>query len=574
MKILQYSILFLFLLGVTDQAISQQKRKIQYRADSLFFAKKDGESYRKLKNNVVFEQKSTTVYCDSSFFYPARNVMEAYGRVRIVDDSVTITSRRLLYDGNERKARLRDNVVYTRGERQLFTDFLDYDLETEVAHYFNNGKLVDTTNTLTSEIGYFYAQENYALFWSEVVLTAPNYVLEADTLRYNTITKIAYTYGPTEVTTDDGTILFSQASEFKTVSDQSQFVEGNIETRDYTLIGDELFFDDLRKYYKAIGNVRLIAKEKDIIITGEEGFYDKKNGLSKVFGHPLMKRILSQDTLYIAPDTFKVVADTFYVSADTLVSIESEYDSLKRILAYHDVKMFKEGLQGIADSVSYFLADSIIYFYHDPVMWNEKNQIEADTIFLEVSGNEIKTMHMIANSFMSQEDTITNFNQIKGRDMIANFEFNQIKTIDVDGNGELLYYALEEGDSTIMGLNKLFTSKMRMRFRDKKLINFSAYNNPDAQFIPPHEFTPEIQKLDGFNWRIGERPTLFEIAPYLDSIPRPHAIDSLQDMVKPVLPLKKDESIPIKRESQKNSGTNKEAAASQILLKKEPVNEQ
>ncbi len=568
MKLLQYSILFLFLLGAVPDLTAQ--KKIQYRADSLIVNKKNGETYRKLWDNVVFKQKSTTIYCDSSFFYPARNIMEAYGRVRIVDDSVVITSRKLFYDGNERKARLRDNVIYTRGERQLFTDFLDYDLETEVAQYFNNGKLVDTTNTLISEIGYFYAQQNYALFWNEVVLTAPNYVLEADTLRYNTITKVAYTYGPTEVTTDDGTILYSQGSEFKTVNDQSQFIEGNIETQDYTLIGDELFFDDLRKYYKAIGNVKLIAKEKDIIITGEEGFYDKKNGLSKIFGNPLMKRILSQDTLFMEPDTFRVVADTFYVSADTLVSVESEFDSLKRILAYHDVKMFKEGLQGIADSVSYFLADSIIYFYHDPVMWNEQNQIEADTIYLEISANEIKTMHMITNSFMTQEDTISNYNQIKGRNMIADFEFNNIKTIDVDGNGELLYYALEEGDSSVMGLNKLFTSKMRMRFRDKKLINFSAYNNPDAQFIPPHEFTPEVQKLEGFNWRVEERPTLFQLAPYLDSL---NQLGPIED-VKPMLPLQKDESIPLKRESQKFPRSNQGAEASQILLKKEKAGEQ
>ena len=518
MKLLQYLIIFFFLIGPGIKVYAQEKKKIQYKADSLISERKGGETYRILWGNVIYKQKNTTIYCDSSVMNATRNSMDAFGRVRIVDDSVTITSRSLFYDGNERKARLRDQVVYTRGERQLFTDFLDYDLETEVAHYFNDGKLVDTTNTLTSNIGYFYARMNYALFWKDVVLTAPQYVLEADTLRYNTITKVAYTYGPTEVTTNDGTILYSQASEFRTVVDQSQFEDGNVETRDYTLRGDQLFFDDLRKYYKAIGNVKLTAKEKDIIITGEEGYYDKRNGISKVYGNPLMKRILNPDTLFITPDTFKLVADTFYVAADTMVSVESEFDSLKRILAYHDVKMFKTGLQGIADSVSYFLADSIIYFYHDPVMWNEKNQIEADTIYLEISANEIKKMHMIANSFMTQEDTISNYNQIKGRDMVADFEFNNIKTIDVNGNGELLYYALEEGDSTVMGLNKLFTSRMRMRFRNKTLINFSAYNKPDAQFIPPHELTAEIQKLDGFNWRADERPRLYELAPYLDSL--------------------------------------------------------
>lgn len=568
MNLLQYSIIILFLCGLALESDAQGKKKIKYQADSLFFAKKDGESYRKLKNNVVFKQKNTTVYCDSSFFYPKRNVMEAYGKVRIVDDSVNITSRSLVYDGNDRKARLRQNVIYTRGERRLYTDFLDYDLETEVAHYFNDGKLVDTTNTLTSNIGYFYAQENYALFWKNVVLTAPTYVLESDTLRYNTITRVAYTYGPTEVTSDDGTVLYSQGSEFRTVVDQSQFVDGNVETQDYTLKGDELFFDDLRKYYKAIGSVELIAKENDIIITGDEGYYDKQKGISKVFGNPLMKRILNTDTVYLSPENFSVVADTFYVSADTMVSVESEYDSLKRILAYYDVKMFKEGLQGIADSVSYFLADSIIYFYDDPVMWNDKNQIEADTIYLEISSKEIKTMHMMDNSFLTQQDTISNFNQIKGRDMVADFEFNQIKTIDVDGNGELLYYALEDGDSTVMGLNKLYTSKMKMRFRNRTLINFSAYNKPDARFIPPHELTPELERLDGFAWRIEERPTLFDLAPYLaslDSLVKP----TLYEQAKPILPLEQDESIPIKKEPRRIPPPKSESPTSQILLNKE-----
>ncbi len=565
MKLLQYSILFFFLFGLSSVIEAQEKKKIQYQADSLFFNKKNGEAYRKLKDNVVFKQKSTTVYCDSSFFYPARNVMEAYGRVRIVDDSVVITSRQLFYDGNERKARLRNNVVYTRGERKLYTDFLDYDLETEVAEYFNNGRLVDTTNTLTSEIGYFHAQENYALFWKNVILTAPEYVLESDTLRYNTLTKVAYTYGPTEITSNDGTILHSQASEFKTIIDQSQFVSGSVETKDYTLFGDNLFFDDLRKYYKAIGNVKMIAKEKDIIITGDEGFYDKQNGISKVFGNPLMKRILNADTTYISPDTFRIVADTFYVAADTMVSVESEYDSAKRILAYKEVQIYKEGLQGIADSVSYFLADSVIYLYHDPVMWNEQNQIEADTIYLEISNNEIKAMHMIANAFLAQEDTITNYNQIKGRNMVADFEANQIKIIDVDGNGELLYYALEEGDSSVMGLNKLYTSRMRMRFQNKKLINFSAYGKPDARFIPPHELTAEIQKLDGFDWRILERPALFDIAPYLDSL----ILSPSNELIITNQPLEEDEVIPIDRESRELPPQIKSPKPSQILLKKE-----
>ncbi len=428
--------------------------------------------------------------------------MEATGHVRIVDDSTTITSRQLVYEGDERMAKLRQNVVYLRGERELYTDFLDYDLEGEIAHYFNKGKLIDTTNVLTSEIGYYFAKDEFAQFYKNVVLTSPDFVLKTDTLRYNTLTKVAYTYGPTQITSDDGTVLHAKGGEFRTVVDESDFVKGSIETRDYYLEGDELYFDDGEKYYKAVFNVKMTAKDEDVIITGDEGYYDRRNGISKVYGRPLMKRILEADTLYLA--------------ADTLVAIESKYDSARRILAHKNVKIYKEGLQGIADSMAYFNEDSVIFFYGDPVMWNNQNQITADTINLEISEDEMKRMNLRSDAFLVSEDSIENYNQIKGRNMIAHFVDNQIDRINVNGNGEILYFALEEGDSVLMGMNKIFCASMQIRFKEQKLSSFSVYTNPEAQFIPPHELTEEMQYLANFAWRETERPTLFEIAPYLN----------------------------------------------------------
>lgn len=502
LKILQYYTFLAFLFLLSTSAWSQSNERIKYKAVELEYVKKNGESFQKLTGNVIFTQKSTTVYCDTSYFYRKRNVMEASGNVRIVDDSIVITSKKLNYEGDQRMAKLRDDVVYREGERELYTDFLDYDLDAEIAHYFNSGKLIDTTNVLTSEVGYYFSLDDYAQFYTNVVLTAPDFTLYTDTLRYNTVTKIAYTFGPTKITTEDGTTLHAQGGEFRTVVDESQFIEGNVETEDYYLEGDELFFDEAEKYYKAISNVVLRAKDEDVIITGDEGYYDRRNGISKVYGNPLMKRILE--------------ADTFYLAADTLVAIESKYDSAKRILAYHDIKVYKEGLQGIADSMAYFNADSIIYFYNDPVMWNNTNQITGDTISLEVSEDEIKRMNLRTNAFLISEDSIGNYNQIKGRNMIAHFLDNQIDRIDVNGNGEILYFALEEGDSLLMGMNKIFCATMQIRFQDQKLSSFSVYTEPEAQFIPPHELTEDIQRLERFSWRENERPTLFEVAPYLD----------------------------------------------------------
>ena len=503
-KVKQLAILIC--IGLSVASFGQDK--VMYKAEgNMEVFKRNGEKVTRLVERVVFTQKNTTIYCDSAFFYRKSNSMEAFGRVRIVDDSVTITSRELYYDGNARQAKLRNNVVYIKGYNRLTTDNLDYNMDAEISHYFGGGKLQDTTNTLTSKIGYFYAKQHYADFEKDVILIAPDYTLKSNVLHYNTQTKVATTQGKTEIITQNGeTTLYADGGEFRTQLDQSLFVDGQVETPNNYLEGDDLFFDQKTKYYKAIGHVKLIAKEKDVIITGDEGYNDEVKQISKIYGNPVMKRIMDEDTLYI--------------SADTLVYIESNVDSLKRILAYNNVKLFKTNLQGLSDSAAYYLSDSLIYMYHDPILWSDNSQVEGDTIRIEIQKGTIHKMYLRKHAFLSSQDTLLNFNQIKGRDMTAYFLKGRINEVDVNGNGEVIYYALAEGDSITMGLNRILCSNLKLRFDKKTIRNISAYVKPEARFIPPHEFTAVVQKLDGFKWQGEIRPTLSQVLDGNSASPR------------------------------------------------------
>ena len=498
-KIVRFCLAALILLSSIHSS-AQKKDRIKYKADELYEFREKGQKIRRLIGNVVFAQETSTMYCDSSLYYVKENIMEAYGRVRIVDDSVTITSKKLIYDGNTRDSQLRENVVYRKGEQKLVTDFLDYNMDTEIGNYFNKGTLSDPTNTLKSETGYFYGQADYSLFWTNVVLDAPSYTLETDTLRYNSVTKEAISTGETVIITEDESILHADGGVFRTKLDQSDFIDGTIETTDYYMEADKLFFDDLKKYYDAKGHVKLTAKNDDMIITGDKGYNDDKNGISKVYGNAVMRRILEEDTLYL--------------SADTLVSIESEYDSAKRILAYPNVKVWRYNLQGLSDSAAYYLQDSLLYFYFDPIFWNHKNQIKGDTVVVEITEEEIKSMDLLQNSFLTSQDTLLNFNQVKGRTMHAIFEASEIHRIHVNGNSESVYYVLDENDPKdifTLGMNRILCSNITIRFRDQEVYNVSFYVKPEAKFIPPHEFTPEIQRLKNFSWRSDERPSLEDV---------------------------------------------------------------
>ena len=239
-------------------------------------------------------------------------------------------------------------------------------------------------------------------------------------------------------------------------------------------------------------------------IYGDDGFYDKNTGISKVYGHAYAARVTDDK-------------DTLFISADTLMSVENADPKKKRLLAYHNVRIFKKDLQGKADSLAYVASDSVLYFYKNPVLWTDENQMTADSIRILLEKKKISRIYLVSNSFVASVDSLKNFNQIKGRKMTAYFEDKNIHHVVVVGNGESIYFALQEKEeatgekkekfTVTSGMNKIICSNMRINFKAGKVNNISFYIKPDASFIPPHELKVEDTLLKGFQWRGTDRPT-------------------------------------------------------------------
>ena len=510
---------FSLMVGLSFPALGQNKIRVEH-ADRLKGggSDTDGNAFRKLIGNVILVQGTTRIYGDSVIYYPVRNFTEVFGDIVRVEegDSIVVTGGKLRYDGNQKLAEMRDDVVYKDPSITLYTDFLDYNMQENIAYYFEGGKLVDTTNVLVSQRGNYQTATHLAAFKDSVILTNPDYVMESDTLEYNTITKIVYTRGPTVITSKDGNVLNAEAgSEINTTDKQSVFGLGTIETEAYLISADQLFADRSNERYTATSNVKMISKEQDVIITGDSAFYQMQDGITKIFGNPVMRKVMEGDTLYMA--------------ADTLVSLEDSIPANERILAYPNVRIFRADLQGIADSLAYHIVDSMLYFFDDPVLWTDANQIEADSINLEIVNGKIHKMNARDNSFVVSTDTLKNFNQIKGRDMEAFFNEGAISKINIYGNGESIYFPLQ-GDSILMAMNRILCSDIYIYFKDNQLDKIKFDVKPEGSFIPPHEIKPENTRLEGFTWRGDERPTLQTVfEPVLKEGPPPINVE-----VKPV----------------------------------------
>ena len=471
---------------------------MKYQADDLEAGVLNGENYRKLKHHVLFSQENTKIFCDSAVFFTQKNIINAYGHVKILDgDSISITGNKLFYDGNTKNVQIRENVVYINGNKKLYTHHLDHEMKNRISHYFHNGKLQDSINTLVSKSGHFYASQNHAKFIGNVELTSPQYRLYADTLLYHTTTKIAITIGKTTVIYNDSTRVYSQGGEFKTIPEQSSLITGNIETKDYFIAAKNMFFDKKNKHYTASGNVKMNSKHENVTLTGDTAFYWKNKGYSKIFGNPIMKKILKKDTIYI--------------SSDTIIATEKQYDSVERIIAYNNVKIFSHSVQGKTDSLLYLRNDSLLIFYKDPVLWHANNQMTGEPIEMTIADGQLNTMYIKKKSFVINQDSLNNFNQMKGKDMKVFFINSNINTIHVNGNGQTIYFVIDESDSSLTGMNSILCSNMILRFQENDLDNISFYIRPESIFFPPHLITPKNMYLEDFKWRIKERPTLLDI---------------------------------------------------------------
>lgn len=487
------------LLTTVATAYAQKKVKLQ-GADILRQGKKGDVRFQRLIGNVVFVQNQTTIYCDSAHFYRKENSVEAYGRVRIIEgDSITITGSRLVYDGDEKTARLRRNVVFTKlRTATLYTNNLDYARRTNVAYYFNGGKLVDSINVLTSKKGYYNANSNLASFKGDVTVNNPDYTMYADSMQYNSRTKDIYFVSETTVINKDSSTMVYEHGVYNTVTRVSDLHHGVGESEDYIIESEEYDLDAIRNIARLRGNVVMKSKKEKLIIYGQSSDYMRNLGITKVYNKAFVAKI-TQDN------------DTLFMTADTLVSIDNEDETKKRILAYHNVKIYKRDLQGTADSLEYRAADSTIYFYNDPVLWTQGNQLTADSISMLIEKNTISKMFLVDNAFVISQDTLKNFNQIKGREMTAEFANENINRVLVQGNGETLYFVLNEDDLSFTGMNKIVCSNITIRFREGKVNNLSFYVKPEAQFIPPHELKKEQKTLKGFEWKAEGKPTRADV---------------------------------------------------------------
>ena len=485
------TIFFLLLLFVSAKGFAQEKKRVEILQAGDLVQSENLANAQRLINDVIIRHEDILMYCDSAYTYEGTNRVDAFGNVHINQgDTLHLYARKVFYDGDRSFAQAINDVKLVNTDVTLYTDTLDYDMNLNVGYYDCFGKIVDSTNTLTSKVGKYYLDNNEAHFTDSVVGYSDKYTIDSEDLRYNTKTEVINFKGPTTIR-DSVNTLYAEDGWYNTQSGEADLnLHPMVYNETQSIKAKQISYNKEDGDGYAEGNVHIEDYENRTIIQGNKVVYNDEKETA----------IATDSAVFISYNE----TDSLFLHADTLKSIPDTIDGENLVMAYYGVRFFRNDVQGVCDSLMYFTKDSLVQLHRNPVIWSEQHQLSADYIEMVQHSNAPNEMHLTKNSFIISKQDSGRFDQIKGKDMLGYIINGKLNHIDVDGNGQTLYYARDE--EAVIGLNRAESSNISIRFKEGKIHTIAFQKQPEGQLKPILKLEESEKTLPGFEWKIKLRP--------------------------------------------------------------------
>lgn len=447
---------------------------------------------------VQFEHQGADLWCDIAVFYKKENRLKAIGNIRLQQgDSVKMTSGKIDYDGNTKLAKAYESVILESktsesGNMTLTTDTLRFDRENQQAYYQDFGTVVDSSNTLTSEIGRYFMEIKKYQFLDSVHIDNPQYVLDSEQLDYYTNSKNAYMYGPSTITGETYK-MYCERGFYDTKIESGYGIKNTrIDYNNRIIEGDSVYFNKAREFASATNNITVTDTINQGIIRAH--YAEVFKAKDSVFA---TKRAVAISL---------VEQDSLYTHGDTLMITGKPDDRTMR--AYNNAKFFKTNMSGKSDSIHSEQKTGVIQLITNPVIWNGVNQMTGDSIHIisNVKTEQLDSLKVLNNAFIISLDSIskTGYNQAKGKDLFGQFIENELRIVDLDKNTEVIYYMYND-EGELIGINKTIASAIRITMANNDIEELTFRIQPDGNIFPEKEMLLEDRKLKGFIWRGDEQ---------------------------------------------------------------------
>ena len=145
--------------------------------------------------------------------------------------------------------------------------------------------------------------------------------------------------------------------------------------------------------------------------------------------------------------------------------------------------------------------------YKDPVVWNMGSQLLGELIKVYMNDSTIRYAEVLSQALSVQiMSDSTHYNQVASRDMRAYFKDGKLRENWAISNVKVVYYPVDDSDSTIIGLNYTETDTMKMYIKpDQSLERIWMCANTGTLY-PLTQTPPDKHKLPSFAWFDYMRP--------------------------------------------------------------------
>jgi lipopolysaccharide export system protein LptA len=552
---------------------------VQLKKDSTFVY---ADSIRQIGNtiwafgNIVVQQPENQIlYGDSLFFNEAKNTLFLYGEVVVkkeLDELFTsylqyhledkkaiysgggllssgttlLQSKRGIYDTRTDEILFLDSVFVEDPSYKLRADSLLFNPTTKKVTFLGPSLLQFENNMIYCTSGYYLSETGEAQFFNSPQYSGKGNFATADTMGYHTEKGVVELLGNAFYREDSLQAKARKIIYFEK-EDKVQLI-GNADFKSAELFafGHLLNYDVEAKQFTTTTRATLVRDEKRITadffdvsdrngegyVSGEVVFIDEKESLymwsdSAYFrkeqdylitwgGRPLLLNYSGGDSLFIAADTLISCKEAQISNLSDTLSGEAVKNRIIR--AVRDVRIFREGLQAICDSLTFSEAKEMFFLDKGPILWSDSTQISGDSIRLQMVDNTIDRLY-VENKVLVI-NTLDNifFSQIAGKRAIGQFQEKSIKEMLVKGAVKTVYYIINE-EEEYLGVNVQDASRMKVIFSEGKLEEIYFFEKPEGDMLPMRTAPHEALMLEGFFFEVERRPySPYDLRPGLEPL--------------------------------------------------------
>jgi lipopolysaccharide assembly outer membrane protein LptD (OstA) len=493
-----FSFLILFF---KERVLFAKKTKVTISADQLTGGKDENNiNYKFLSGNVCIVYENFNLYSDYATYLDDSKDCIAYGNVKIIDHKNNIfTAEKIHYKDKNKIAEAFGEVEIKSDENKIVinTENASYDTRKQLVYFKNKSKIKQDENIITANKGYFDNKNKIAYIYEDVLFENKDYEILSQDATYELEKKNLILKKKIIVINKDGnnSLISRNGGVYNTDSQIGNFFDNEFQSDKFQIKCEKIEINKKKKVHSISGNIEIYEKQADIYLFSDYGTYDKEREFIELFGKNIFIKKLDGDDLY--------------VSSDRIFAKKNEDDSNFNIHASGNLKIYKSDIQACANEFVYNEKDEIIEIIGSPIFWNHKNQITSEKAILHLKEKKLEKIEMFPKGFFVFKDEIGNFNQICGDKILINFKKNNVSTIQIMENVQVIYFVINKND--IKGINILQSGEIFIDLESQNIKKIEFPLRSKGIFYPKHLAKDLNLFLKNFQWREEERPTFEQV---------------------------------------------------------------